>query len=217
MAEDKNKNKHWGWTLFWLLALELVALAFLIPMPLITQAMTVEREMAWQILGPSTGAWLVDAADGLYREWFIDSGVRRQVLHHVLPTEEERLRSRGMENLGQGWFFPFIEERIMAMFLVIREFIFRVYSAAIWLPFGLAIALPATVDGMMMWRIQQYSFSYASPLRHRIGFVSVKTVPVLLLIIFMVPLPFPPVAYPVVFAGLALALGQIARFVPKRV
>lgn len=216
MATERGGRRA-SFSILWMLITEVLVVALLVPTPAILRSMDLERSMAWSMLGRKSGTWLIETADGFYKAHLIDSGVRQAVFDHVLPSEEERQRSRGMQKLGQGWWFPFLEQRLTASFLVIRQLFFRAISSLIWVPFFVAIAIPACIDAMMMWRKRGYEWEYASPMMHRWGVHTVRYIPLVLVLLLFAPIPLPSFVYPIVAAVGALGIHLIGTHLPRMI
>ena len=215
MADRSRRRSGFGLT--WLLVTELVVLVLFVPVPRILQAMDIERAMTWNLMGEATSSWIINYSDDLYRSTLIDTGVREAVFNHVIPTREERARSRGLQHLGTGWWFPFLEKRLTASFLVLRHLVFRIVSACTWVPFFIAIAIPATMDAMMMWRKRNYEWEYASPMVHRWGEKTLKNIPVLFALVLFAPLPLPPLTHVGLAVLGALGIHMIGKHLPRMI
>lgn len=155
-------------------------------------------------------------------DWYVaivdDSGVAEGLRWAFIPEEEARDRSGAMDNLGAGFWFPYVESRGEAALAITHLMLFRISALISWFPFVLAIAVPAAIDGLMERRVKQNTFSYPSVLQHRYGAIFAALVIYFTVAVLLSPLPVPP---PLVPAGIALAFATTSILVvgnmPKRI
>ncbi|HBD1828762.1 TPA: DUF4400 domain-containing protein, partial [Escherichia coli] len=150
----------------WLLVIELLAILLLIPGDWTDRAIKRESELVEQSLGVEARDWIQNKASTWFRSSVIDSGFYEGMYQTLIPSEEERQKSKGMQDMGKGW-FVWVKGRMEAFVNVIYQFYTRLALLAAWAPYMLILFVPAVYDGMMTWRIKRTNFDYASPVLHR--------------------------------------------------
>lgn len=215
MAEKSSKsNSHW---VFWLVMSELIIIMFLLPVRTFEWLVDTERRVAQSSAGQEVTAWAEQVGAGWYDVAFEHTGIREQVRLHLIPTEEQRLRSKGMENLGGKWLWTYADTRIGIFFGMLEQVMVRTAMVLAWTPFAVAVTIPAVWDGLMQWRIRQYTFDFASPVVHGAGMRVVKYVFPALFLVLILPLPMPILVIPAIAVAMALGLAWIAKHTQKRI
>lgn len=204
------------WLVVWLLALELVAILLLIPGDLTGRAIERESELVQQSLGREARNWITMKANTWYDASIIESGLYDATYRTLIPSEEEKKRSRGMEHMGGLW-FEWVEGRIDAVSKVIYQFYARLALLANWAPYMLLLLLPAAFDGLMTWRIKRTNFDYASPVIHRYAVRGTVAVMIGLTIAFFVPFALNPSIIPLAMMVCCVLLGLALGNLQKRV
>lgn len=203
--------------LLWLFLLETIAVLLIAPGDWMRDVIRTEHEWLWHGMGTESAAWIERTARAWYTETVVDSGALDATYNHLLPTPEERRRSRGLENLGARGWFPLVESRLDALFATVYQVAVRLALLLCWLPFLAITAVPAVLDGMMAWRIRQQSFAYTSPVMHRLAMRAAAWSCAALVLILFAPFPVSPTVFPVLGVVLTLALARIAANTQKRV
>lgn len=204
------------WLVAWLLAIELLVILLFMPGDLTQKVIVKEAQLLRTSLGSDSVVWVHDNAKQWYRVTMIDSGFYEALRHHVLPTQQEKAKSIGMENAWDPW-FQWLDGRLEAFSKVVYQFLARLALAWIWLPYMLILFLPAIYDGVNTRRIKQTNFDYASPIIHR---YSVRTTSVLFLgmaIAFFVPIAIDPILIPLVLMSACVLLGLGVGNMQKRI
>jgi hypothetical protein len=217
MAE-KGRSHSGVWWLLLVVVIQVTTVLILIPSTWLEDVVRIEDEMLYSTLGEETAATVEQRGYRLYASLFIQTGVTSYVQSLFIPTEEERARSRGLQNLGQEGWFPWLEGRGYALQLVLIQACERFAHIYTWIPIMLMIFVPAAWDGYMNWQMKRTSMGYSSPFWHRLGMrITMLTVAGLLFATFL-PFPLPPVILPVAIMIVLPILGSlvIANF-PKRV
>lgn len=88
----------------WLLVIELLAILLLIPGDWTDRAIKRESELVEQSLGVEARDWIQNKASTWFRSSVIDSGFYEGMYQTLIPSEEERQKSKGMQDMGKGWF-----------------------------------------------------------------------------------------------------------------
>lgn len=88
----------------WLLVIELLAILLLIPGDWTDRAIKRESVLVEQSLGVEARDWIQNKASTWFRSSVIDSGFYEGMYQTLIPSEEERQKSKGMQDMGKGWF-----------------------------------------------------------------------------------------------------------------
>lgn len=212
-----GKSQSWAvWATWWFLLAEFVAVALLVPPSYIRWVEAQERALVHQQLGESTALWVEWTGHLWYRDLFEDSGARREVTLYFLATPEEMQKARGMDELGQDWWFPYWHARIEVWFNVFERLCHRIAMLVAWGPFFILMVCLWGWRGIMNWKILRHGFRYASPLKHKLGFYLLAGSAPFAVSLLLLPFPLPPlVAVPIaIVAGLGAYV--MATFTAKR-
>lgn len=205
---------------FWLVALLLAVEMFLIlvfvPGQWTERVIQKESAMVERTLGTSTVTWINEHALDWYMKTMIDSGVYYSLHKVMIPSQEERARSRGMENLG-AQIFPWVEDRLAALMHVVYQVYARTALLAVWAPYMLILLLPAIWDGAMNWKIKRTNFDYASPVVHRYGARGVLITGQVLLVAFFAPIALNPIVIPFAMMIACVMVGLTVGNLQKRI
>jgi len=203
------------WNALGVFLLEFILICLLIPESFVKTQMREEVMDIADKLGQPTAEEVRTKTTDTFDKLFVRSGVYTTIHRMVIPTEAERMRSVGMEDLGQG-IFPYVEERLEAMWYSVTQVIMRVFHFMIWLPFLLLIIVPAILDGIYQRKIRISTFRHVSALRHRAGFQGVVTIVFGLFILAMMPFSIPTLLFPVVGVAIAFMVNMSITFTQKR-
>ncbi|WP_417634769.1 DUF4400 domain-containing protein, partial [Enterobacter hormaechei] len=129
---------------------------------------------------------------------------------------EERQKSKGMQDMGKGW-FVWVKGRMEAFVNVIYQFYTRLALLAAWAPYMLILFVPAVYDGMMTWRIKRTNFDYASPVLHRYSVRGTMYLMAGLFIAFFIPIALDPVVIPMTMMTCCVLVGLTFGNLQKRV
>jgi len=218
MADSKNAKTHSiAWYFFWSLMFEIIVVGLIIPSKTIDKMRDAERSAMTSGMGSETALWAMDAGTGWYFVLFETSGIHGEVYHMLVPTERERQNSKGLQNLGQGWWFPYVKARIYVIFNMLEMGCIRLAVTLAWSPFYFAVMIPAMWDGMMDWKRRQYSFAYASPIMHGFGIRLVAGTPVIILVLIIAPFTLPMMVFPGLAVVTAFGVTLLSRHTQKRV
>jgi hypothetical protein len=203
------------WLVVWLLVIELLVILLLIPGNWTEQAIKRESVLIEQRLGAEARAWIDKRASNWFRASMIESGFYEGMHHTLIPTEAERQKSKGMEQMGKAW-FGWVEGRIKALAKLIYQFCMRLALLATWAPYMLILLLPALYDGLMTWKIKRTNFDYASPVIHRYSMRSTGLLLTGLFIAFFAPFALDPVIIPVTIMVCCVLIGLMVGNFQKR-
>lgn len=204
------------WLVAWLLVIEILVILLLIPGDWVDKTIQRESELMEKNLGYETRQWINNTAGGWYQTSILDSGFYDAMYHTLIPTEEERKKSKGMENMGQRW-FVWVEGRIEAFTNVIYQFYVRLALLFSWIPYLFILFIPSVYDGLMSWKIKRTNFDYASPVIHRYSIQGIFLLSIGLFIIFFAPIALNPIIIPIVMMLCCVLLGLAFSNLQKRV
>lgn len=214
MAEKKNS---FFWYAVWFFVLQLVVLLVLIPGDRTYRVMEKEYAMIEKTLGTDSLDWIQSKATDWHYATLIESGLYQAAQRHLIPTEAQRLNSRGMEKMGMRAIFPWVQGRLDAFSAVLLNIYFRVAHLLIWLPFIAILFVPAIYDGFMTWRIKQSNYQYASPLIHTQASRLAFAILICLFIAFFAPIAMSPLIVPVAIMVFVVLIGVSIGHMQKRI
>lgn len=201
----------------WILFVEILLVAVLVPSTWTENAIRTENQWVRDRMGSDSAAWIERTATRWYTATVVDSGFLEAAYRHMIPSEEEKRRSRGLEGLGERTVFPYIEARLKVFFYTVYQLFARFAVLLAWLPFLLIVAAPAVIDGILSWRARRLTFAYNSPLVHRYATVTIGYGFLILLIALFAPIALPPEFFPVVLSTMALAATFMTAHAPKQI
>lgn len=204
------------WLAAWLLVIELVTILLLIPGDWTDRAIEREAKLVEQSLGGEASGWIDAKASAWFRSSIIDSGFYAGMYHTLIPSEAEKKKSKGMEQMGDDW-FKWAEGRIDAVVNVIYQFYARLALLVAWAPYMLLLLVPAAFDGLMTWKIKRTNFAYASPVIHRYSIRGTGFILVGLFIAFFAPIALDPVIIPMAMMVCCVLVGLAIGNLQKRV
>lgn len=203
------------WNAIGVFLLEFLLICLLIPETFVKAQMREEVMDIADKLGIETAEHVRTTTTDIFDTMFVKTGIYTTVHRMVIPTEAERQRSVGMEDLGKG-IFPIVEDRLQAMWYSVTQVILRVVHLMVWLPFLLLIIIPAILDGVYQRKIRISTFRHVSALRHRLGFQGVVVIIFALFILAMMPFAIPTLLYPAVGVAVAFLFNMSITFTQKR-
>lgn len=166
-------------------------------------------------MGSDTARAVSARADDWYERWIVETGVV-DALRSAVPTEEEKLASRGLEN-SFDLFFEYELSRIEALLDVVYWALKRLALLLVWLPVMAPVFLLALGDGLLQRKIRMQTFAFSSPLiQGAAGSIAMATTLVILLLFFL-PFAVPPLAAPALLAVASLFLGISFANLRKRI
>lgn len=182
------ESKAMGWRLFAVVVLlHFIAFTVIVKETYIVRVLERERASHLEFFGPEVAEAAENAARDRYTRWFVNSGVMSKSFETMIPTEQQRLNSRGIEDMGEG-VFPWVEQRLRALWTLVYGVLTRLAYVALWWPFALVALGPFIVDAIVLRRIKAQSFGITSP--HLQG-IAARAIPLIALGYFL--LMFTPV------------------------
>lgn len=198
------------------LSLQILAIVILIPGNWTHKAVTKELALIRDGLGVETATWVQEKASSWYVSGFIETGIQDEAYRVLIPTEEQKQKSTGLESLGD-WWFPMVEDRLNGFFAALYQLLVRVALFAVWSPYMLLIFVPAIWDGWMMRSVKKTNFEYASPIIHRYGVRGIVFVVFSLGFVFTLPIALDPRIIPIALIATAVLTGMIVSNLQKRI
>lgn len=208
--------KHRFWMLALLFAIELCVIMLLVPGQWTEQVIENEARLTRQSLGQSSVVWIHDKASAWYTHLVEDTDILGAMHRFLIPSEEQRLASTGMQDMGSA-FFAWWADRIEALGYLIYQVLVRFALLVMWLPYIAALAIPAIFDGWMTWKIKRTNFDYASPVVHRYSMRGVYTATFGLFVVFFLPISIDPIIVPIVLMAITVLLGLSIGNLQKRI
>lgn len=178
----------------------------LVPGDYTDKEITRELMMIHTTLGEAQKTWVSAKADVWVESAVHDSGFYHNAYKFLIPTEEQRRRSRGIEDMGAAW-FEWIEGRLNAFVSMVRQAFIRAAILLTWLPYMLILVIPAVFDGYVTRKIRQTNFDYTSPVVHRYALRVIWFCIALVLVLFMSPIAVQPLILPMICAVIGISLG----------
>lgn len=190
-------------------------LATLVPNNMIDRAMSTEHKMGQSMLSQTDMAQVIATTDRIYIGAIIDSGLKAGVTDLFMPS------SRKVANAFEekvSWWFEYLAERGEAIQKIIYQIVYRCVLAVYWLPFFVAVAVPAVFAGFMRWNAKRYAFDYSSPFinNNAARLLCWGAIIMLLGVIFPAPLP-PLVVCSLLIAVMPTVISLLISNLPKRV
>jgi len=194
---------------------ELLLMVLLYPSNLISASTQTERAWVYRDLGPRSHDWIVTEANNRYQALVIDTGWLDSLSSYLTPKNIPNDNNGGFSRYNL-W-FEYVDARIKALSELLYFVLFRWCHLLLWLPIWLLLIVPAAHDGYLTWKIKQSAFKAASPTLHRLTFGLLKWGLLLLPIVFLIPLPFPPMGFPAALMLAAVLIGVSLSNLPKKI
>lgn len=114
------------------------------------------------VIGGKAEAKIQASTRATFHKWFVKSGFIAGFYKTFIPTEEEKARSRGLEDFG-GEAFPWVEKRFKVFLEVMKGAIYRFYYLLLVMPHVLPVLLVGLIDGLVKRQEKKELFGYANP------------------------------------------------------
>lgn len=210
-------SKGWFYLLSWLILLELTLVFLLAPPDIVRSAIIKDLQSSKSVLGQELYEKTKEQADAWYKSAIIDGGIRDAAYSFFLPSEEERARSKGLENLDRGWWDRYIGSRVETLFYMIYLIVYRVFSLMQWMPLAAVLLTPAMLDGYYIWRKKKTNFDYSSPIVQTYALRIVSLITVGFVVIIFLPVSINQIIIPAGATLLVLLVGVVIAHMPKRI
>jgi hypothetical protein len=121
-----------------------------------------------------------------------------------------------MEGLAP-WFFRWLEQRLLALWWLAFEAIYRMQLMDAWSGYLIVLAVAGCVDGLVRRQIRRIDHGYASGDQHLIARRSITVLAIAPLIYLCVPVTVVPMVIPAWGGLLVLALAQLTANLQHRI
>jgi hypothetical protein len=200
---------------FWLV--EVIFVTALVSDDWLKTVQRTEDKMIVEYLGAGKDAEIREITADWFDCLFVRTGARENVHRYFIPSEPERQRSVGFQDVGRDDLFPFIAARLQVLWDSVYQMMRRFFLLLAWWPFLLATVVPFVMDGLARRKIKQSNFDYSSPLAHRYSFFAILGTLYVLLLGLTFPFPVPPQSMPVAYLAIAAALNVYLAHTQKRI
>lgn len=174
-----------------------------------------ETDLAVNWLGADTVRAVHDAGDRIFQSAFVETGLYDTSFELFIPSEAERRRARGMEDMGKE-IFRTVDTRIQVLWMAIYQVIIRVLMLLLWAPYFLIVLVPAIVDGVMVREIKKVNIGFASPAVHRYSLYLIGMASYVMLLTLFSPFNVNPIVYPVAIMIVVFAMHFVVSNTQKR-
>lgn len=199
-----------------ILMIQLVVVLTLVPNDVTQRAIVKESEYVKRSLGTQSQQWIRSKATDWYQKSLIDSGAYESVYNHLIPSQEQIKKSKGIENMG-AWWFRWVETRLEAIATLIYQFYTRLALLLMWLPYMLFLLVPALFDGAMTRKIKLTNFDYSSPVLHRYSIRGTWIIMTGMAVLFLAPIAIDPIYIPIALMGSCVLIGLAIGNLQKRI
>ena len=175
-----------------------------------------ERALTRAVIGEAAETNLQAAAGRVFTRLFEDTGIRSALQRLAIPTDEERARSVGLEDVGSP-LFGWAATRFEVLWHGVFQSLYRLIVLSRALPCAFLILFAFVVDGLMQRKIKQHNFGYASPVRFNTAIhgcaLALYAIPVYLFL----PIAITPAIIPVWTLATAHAAMLLTSNLQKRI
>jgi len=205
-----KEAKKWGfyWFVLVLLLNELGIIFLFLPASSVEAMSLQEERMVASQLGEDTLEYVVEKSGRVFQRWLLDTGVVAASFTFCGYQGKDRFDDRG---LGY-WLYL----RLQVLWMAVRQMLFRLEVMVLWLPVAAVFLGPALADGLAERGIRKYRFSYASPLVHRNTSLLLHLLAAAAILLPLLPVSIPPLAYPAALAAGGLAVWWMVLNIQKR-
>lgn len=197
------------WLALWIIAIEAIVLLVLIPGDWTARIIEEEGHLLEKRLGDGERQWVHDTAKHWFDTTLIANGLYDSARDHLVPTDKQRERSMGLQDMGYDW-FVWVDGRLWAVANAYYHILVRCAVLLSWLPYFLILLIPSVFDGLTTWRIKRTNFSYVSPWIHQYSTYGIVYGFLVMVTLFLAPIVLDPGIIPVsimlacVMAGLMI-------------
>lgn len=214
MAESKSSSSSSLLIGTLILLCQALALLVFLPSGMLDHAREVEIGWLESLYSESTIIWIAESTHALYTLFIINTGLA-DALHWAFFPQTDT--NSDIDSIGREFWFPYLEGRAAALESVTHLILVRAVSLAAWMPLYGLILVPAVLDGIFERSIKQYTFSYPSPIAHRVGIRTVSFLVFLTLAGLLSPVPVPPLILPMALAVATATIGiAVVGNLPKK-
>jgi len=205
---------------FWLaikiLFVECILLAAIMPGDWAQRVAVQELDLFLTRLGEEEHFWIMSKSERWYQYTLIDTGIHKVLSGAFMPSQEAIGRTDGMEGLNRTWRL-IAENRITAITSVYYYMLNRIALLYLWLPYMAILIIPATFNGITVWRIKRTNFQTASQTLHHYGTNLLNILVFVTFSLLLAPIILDPVIIPIMFVSVAILVGVILGNTQKRI
>ncbi|MFG0337647.1 DUF4400 domain-containing protein [Pseudomonas sp. zjy_13] len=220
MAEEV-KDERWPralWGCLIVLVLEAALVAVALPKSMIQSQLQQELDWAVSVYGVKESNHLVSSANAAYALAFIDSGVNDAVHDVFFPKAAPTTFVERFAKKATAPWFDWLSNRVGALKTMVYLATYRVVNYLYWLPYFVAMGLPALFAGFMQWQIKKHNFDYSSPFFNHYGHMIIMWSPVAVILSILAPIAIPPILFCILIVVLLpIAFMWIVSNLPKRI
>ena len=212
--KDSLQRNTLRWA-FYLFVFEFLVVTLVIPPRVIKSLIDNQRTLYANELGTGAEDTIRAEADKLFKAVAIDSGFRDATFRFMLGqfSEAEDTAVLKLDDRGvKAW----EDRQLRSIWGATYLGLYRWAGIVAWLPFVLPLAFAAGYDGWMRWKIGQWRFSFASPVRHGTSLHVIATMIVLALCLPVIPLAVTAYAAPFLLFVAAACCWVTVSNLPKR-
>lgn len=211
MAEGKSGRS--SVVFIFILLTQILAVMVFVPSDFIDSTRVTEIRWLETIYFDDTIIWIADTSYWLYDILVQKTGLADTIRWAFTPGPD----NSEVSGLGRNVFFPYLQDRGVALEALAHLMIIRAVAIAVWFPLYVIILMPSLVDGLIERRIKRETFSYPSPMKHRMGLKMDFFVIFLIIAGLLSPIPIPPLILPMTLAvSLAVTGIMVVGNLPKK-
>jgi hypothetical protein len=203
------------WKIFLVVLSWVLLVLFLTSSDFTDKTLEHEKKYTEMDLGKETKDYIYGTAERWYVVAFEESGVYEALHRTMIPNEEEKANSKGMEHFGEG-IFEWVEGRLDASMRIIYLYMTRVLQLWVWVPFIPILIFPMIYDGYKVREIKKTNFDFSSPLRNKSGFKIITILIILTLMLFATPIAITPMFFPFLLFAIGICLQVAVANLQKR-
>lgn len=175
----------------------------------------IEAVSVYETMGMNAATEVEERATRWYTTIFVEPEVEETLTHMFIPSNQERARSRGLEDFG-SWLWPFMQDRI-ACFMDLSYWVCRRVSLMVtWIVPCLIALVAAVLCGRYRRLIKQTNFSKASGIKLMYMMKVCTMIVMLFFMAFIFPFALNPIFVPFILGGLMITLGMSIGHITKR-
>ncbi|MGP1715703.1 MAG: DUF4400 domain-containing protein [Methylophilus sp.] len=191
-----------------------IAIAFFIPVDLITDHAKEEISNTKEFIGDSSYSYLNNKTYITYKKAFVDTGIQEGSFKLFIPTEDQKDNSGALRNLGAP-LFKWIDEKIKMYWNLIYFGMLRFNYLLFFFPIFAPFIIAAAFDGFYTRRIKLITFQLTSATRYGYAMHSIIFLFFVPLFFFLYPFSIHPFFVPLWFILFGLSIRLLASNLHK--
>lgn len=194
--------------------LNFVAIAFFLPVDLITDHAKEEIATTREFIGESSYSYLNNKTYITYKKAFVDTGIQEKSFQIFIPTEDQKDKSGALRNLGAP-LFKWIDEKLKMYWNLVYFGMLRFNYLLFFFPIFAPFIIAAAFDGFYTRRIKLITFQLTSATRYGYAIHAIIFLTFVPLFFFLYPFSINPFFVPIWFLTLGLAIRLLASNLHK--